>query len=810
MRHLPTVNNLIVLLISLAAVSCGGGSGGAGDGDQGSPAATALKVLFIGNSYTSSNNLPSLVTQIASSKNQTIETTAVTPGGTRFSGHAAANSGAMNAINSEQWDFVILQNQSQVPGWKPADVTTLSLPHAETLVNAIQANNAATQIIYFVTWGRENGDAGNCSYYPTVCTFSGHTSALLEGYGIYQASTGGKLAVAGPAWKAVVDDASAPFDSGELWSGDGSHPDLLGSYLTASVLFTAMFSETPLGADAPAGISAAHASYLQQIAADQQLNSAAIANGCPDLSVLSLSAANTAFTESSSNDSACAATAALQASIDHGTIASGSINALGDEDWYLINVTADAHFSFSTMDCPVADTALEIYDSNMALVAQNDDFDGSLCSNLLVELAAGTYAIRVDAADELSSSLGTYELKVDQLYPYKAHDVEPNDTWQTADTYRDGWVTNITADDEDILKVEITSANSTIIAEVTDLHDRRCVDNDGNFYTSMNIYDSAGTLIEFGMQKNGGDACGRVVSDPLPVGTYYVTVFEDYEDYPYMVDELVGIKIQIVDSLTSEVESNDTLALDIVGHDKGSDLIPGDIIKGTIDSAGQEDYFSFIVPDSGNASTSSHLTIFKKVEGSIHVTMYDTDAGAALGSSTQNFNAWFADQQQNFTSGGKRYFKINTVTMNATGDYTLSYNLNYRVDIVKTKPVFSLIPDGIFSSSTELQSTLSISESCTGAGTIEALKIDMDMTHTQSRDLSITLTSPSATIVELKANSSTDKILGVYGVDINTSEPLSAFRGETITGDWVLTIEDNSPNDQGILNLWKLDFICQP
>ena len=86
----------------------------------------------------------------------------------------------------------------------------------------------------------------------------------------------------------------------------------------------------------------------------------------------------------------------------------------------------------------------------------------------------------------------------------------------------------------------------------------------------------------------------------------------------------------------------------------------------------------------------------------------------------------------------------------------------------------------------------------------------MDMTHTQSRDLSITLTSPSATIVELKANSSTDKILGVYGVDINTSEPLSAFRGETITGDWVLTIEDNSPNDQGILNLWKLDFICQP
>jgi len=36
------------------------------------------------------------------------------------------------------------------------------------------------------------------------------------------------------------------------------------------------------------------------------------------------------------------------------------------------------------------------------------------------------------------------------------------------------------------------------------------------------------------------------------------------------------------------------------------------------------------------------------------------------------------------------------------------------------------------------------------------------------------------------------KMLGIYGADINFSEPLGALRDETITGDWVLTISDNS------------------
>ena len=227
----------------------------------------ALKVLFIGNSYTSANNLPNLFSALADSKGHPVDTTIVAPGGFKFSDHAVSPS-TLEAINAEEWDFVILQNQSQIPGWKPDAVTTYSLPHVEVLVDAINANNAESNIIYYVTWGRESGDKDNCDYYPVVCTFEGHTAALLEGYNIYQASTGGTLGLVGSAWQAVVNDSNFVLDAGDLWTADGSHPTLAGSYLSANVLFVAVFNASPNGANYTADLSAEQATYLQQIATE--------------------------------------------------------------------------------------------------------------------------------------------------------------------------------------------------------------------------------------------------------------------------------------------------------------------------------------------------------------------------------------------------------------------------------------------------------------------------------------------------------------------------------------------------------------
>lgn len=223
------------------------------------------KVLFIGNSYTAFNNLPGLVKDIACSGEHKIEVTAFTPGGYRFSQHAV-DKRVLDLIASERWSFVILQNQSLVPSWKPRHVAAKSTPHAVTLVKAIKANNRKTQVIYFVTWGRENGDFQICEYYSKVCTFEGHTRALYKGYTLYRKATGGELAMVGSAWEAVVNDPNSPFDSGELWSGDHSHPELRGSYLAACTIFAAMFNQSPSGLHYPNRLSKRDAAYLQRVA----------------------------------------------------------------------------------------------------------------------------------------------------------------------------------------------------------------------------------------------------------------------------------------------------------------------------------------------------------------------------------------------------------------------------------------------------------------------------------------------------------------------------------------------------------------
>lgn len=226
----------------------------------------ALKILFIGNSYTYTNNLPALFKDLACDAGINVAATSATKGDYHFADHAG-DASTLAAIRSRPWDYVILQNHSLGLSFTPWQVTATSLPEVLRLVHNIRLNHTATQIVYYVTQGRELGDRINCPDYPPVCTFAGHTEVVITGYGIYQAETGGELALAGSAWKAVVDDGAAPFDSGDLWWPDNSHPELMGSYLTASVMFATIFDQSPAGRSAPDGIPPAHAAYLQQIAA---------------------------------------------------------------------------------------------------------------------------------------------------------------------------------------------------------------------------------------------------------------------------------------------------------------------------------------------------------------------------------------------------------------------------------------------------------------------------------------------------------------------------------------------------------------
>jgi hypothetical protein len=116
-----------------------------------------LRALFIGNSYMGVNNLPSMVSDLSTSLGDVLIIDSNTPGGQTFQNHAA------NPINyqkmaAQNWDYIILQGQSQEPSFPYAQVNSQTLPYAVQLADSAKAIQPCSQVNYFITWGRQNGD----------------------------------------------------------------------------------------------------------------------------------------------------------------------------------------------------------------------------------------------------------------------------------------------------------------------------------------------------------------------------------------------------------------------------------------------------------------------------------------------------------------------------------------------------------------------------------------------------------------------------------------------------------------------------
>jgi hypothetical protein len=77
-------------------------------------AQNTLSVLFIGNSYTSYNNLPQLVQSLSTSAGKTLNIDSSIPGGYLMSSHLN-DATTFAKISQGNWDYVILQEQSQIP-----------------------------------------------------------------------------------------------------------------------------------------------------------------------------------------------------------------------------------------------------------------------------------------------------------------------------------------------------------------------------------------------------------------------------------------------------------------------------------------------------------------------------------------------------------------------------------------------------------------------------------------------------------------------------------------------------------------------
>jgi hypothetical protein len=220
------------------------------------PACT--RVLFIGNSYTTVNDLPGVFASLARSGGHRVEAGDASINGWYLADHAGSAATAAK-LASANWDIVVLQEQSQIPSIEEFRQSQM-YPAARRLVSSIR--NQGARPLFYLTWGRRDGWPEN-----GLPTYAAMQSALDDGYLAIAADQRVAVAPVGDAWATRVARGAGA----SLWQQDGSHPSEAGTYLAACVFYATIFRQSPEGLAYHASLPAETAAAIQAVAAETVL-----------------------------------------------------------------------------------------------------------------------------------------------------------------------------------------------------------------------------------------------------------------------------------------------------------------------------------------------------------------------------------------------------------------------------------------------------------------------------------------------------------------------------------------------------------
>ncbi len=198
------------------------------------------RALFIGNSYTYVNNLPQAIADLALSVGDSLLFDSNTIGGYTLAQHST-NATTLSKIANGNWNFVVLQEQSQLPSFPISQVLTDVFPFARTLDSTIKIYNACAETMFYMTWGRKNGDASNCSFWPPVCSYNGMDSLLNLRYRMLADSNQSLLSPVGKVWNYI----RLNYPLIDLYQSDESHPTVYGTYAAACCFYAVIFRKDP-------------------------------------------------------------------------------------------------------------------------------------------------------------------------------------------------------------------------------------------------------------------------------------------------------------------------------------------------------------------------------------------------------------------------------------------------------------------------------------------------------------------------------------------------------------------------------------
>lgn len=224
-----------------------------------------IRVLFLGNSYTYVNDLPKIIKDIAINEGKVFTYESVTPGGCTLFQHLDSQT-SMSKIRQGNWDYVILQEQSQLPVIDYYRHNTLK-PSYKALHDSILLYNPEAKVVGYMTWGRRYGgqqcvnfgDGLYCS--ANFADFNHMQDTLTAAYCENAYTTNSYVAPVGEAWKSALDAEPSLV----LHSSDNSHPSYDGSYLAACVFYSVFWNKSSVGIYHDKQIDGTKAELLQTI-----------------------------------------------------------------------------------------------------------------------------------------------------------------------------------------------------------------------------------------------------------------------------------------------------------------------------------------------------------------------------------------------------------------------------------------------------------------------------------------------------------------------------------------------------------------
>ena len=229
-----------------------------------------LSVLFLGNSYSSYNNLPQLVQSLSSSAGKTLIIDSNMPGGMTISGHVN-NATSIAKISQGNWDYVVIQEQSQIPSIDYYRYNEM-YPAMTDLKSLIEQYNPCAKIITYMTWGRQYGGqqcgpgATYCS--PVFVDFNHMQDSLTSAYLEISEQLNIQCAPVGLTWQNILNDTTLI-----LHSNDNSHPNIDGSYVAALTIYSSIWKQPSNGIAFNAGLTQSRALYYQQMSDNTIFNS---------------------------------------------------------------------------------------------------------------------------------------------------------------------------------------------------------------------------------------------------------------------------------------------------------------------------------------------------------------------------------------------------------------------------------------------------------------------------------------------------------------------------------------------------------